>query len=139
MFIAKNNDLIVLAKDTLEELKEGLKFIKYTSIEETDEDYVLYRGQICTIERQTELETNFINHLTMTALDIISLVKSMGVSDEAILQYLQDNPTIQLQLTFCKDVYCGVVRQLCPIKITEDLIITDDIIVKAFKQKYNLD
>ena len=36
MFIAKNKNLIVLAKDTREELLEALKFIVYDAIEETD-------------------------------------------------------------------------------------------------------
>jgi hypothetical protein len=88
-----------------------------------------------TDEEKAKEKENLINHLTCTALDLITFIKSLGLTDEAILVYLQANPSLQLQLTFCKDVYCGVVRQLCPIKISEELIITDEQIVKFFKDK----
>ena len=55
MFIAKNNDLIVLAKDTEEELTEALKFILYTDIEETEIEYELYNGQYLTQEKIADL------------------------------------------------------------------------------------
>lgn len=48
MYIAKNNDLIILAKDTREELEQALKFMVYTSIEETEENYILYNGSYMT-------------------------------------------------------------------------------------------
>lgn len=48
MFIAKNNDFIVLARDTREELEQALTFMVYTSIEETEENYQLYNGQYLT-------------------------------------------------------------------------------------------
>lgn len=88
-----------------------------------------------TDKEKTQEKEDLINHLTCTALDLITFIKSLGLTDEAILVYLQANPSFQLQLTFCKDVYCGVVRQLCPIKISEELIITDEQIVKFFKDK----
>lgn len=91
-----------------------------------------------TAEELSQEEQNRINHLTCTALDLVIFIKSLGVSDEMILQYLNNNPSIQLQLTLCKDVYCGVVRQLCPITITEELTITDENVVDFFKQKYNI-
>lgn len=50
MFIAKNNDLIILAKDTREELEQALKLMVYTSIEETDIDYIFYNGSYITRE-----------------------------------------------------------------------------------------
>ncbi len=88
-----------------------------------------------TDEEKAQEKENSINHLTCTALDLVTFIKSLGLTDEAILVYLQANPSFQLQLTFCKDVYCGVVRQLCPIKISGELIITDEQIVKFFKDK----
>lgn len=54
MFIAKNNDLIILAKETREELEQALQFMVYTSIEETDIEYTMYGGEYLTPE---ELET----------------------------------------------------------------------------------
>lgn len=50
MFIAKNNDLIILAKETREELEQALQFMVYTSIEETDIEYELYNGVYLTKE-----------------------------------------------------------------------------------------
>lgn len=88
-------------------------------------------------EKAKEKE-NLINHSTMTALDFVTYIKKAGVSDEIILQYLQSNPSVQLQLTLCQNVYCGVVRQLCPIKITEELTLTDEQVVNMFKDKNNI-
>lgn len=56
MFIAKNEDLIILAKDTREELEQALQFMVYTSIEETDIDYQLYNGEYLTPEEIEEQE-----------------------------------------------------------------------------------
>ena len=50
MFIAKNNDLIVLAKKTREELEQALDFIIYTDIEETSINYQMYNGEYLTEE-----------------------------------------------------------------------------------------
>lgn len=87
-------------------------------------------------EEEKEIEEqNRINHLTMTALDFVTYIKKAGVTDEVILQYLQANPSVQLQLTLCQNVYCGVVRQLCPIKITEEMVLTDEQVVNMFKDK----
>lgn len=86
-------------------------------------------------EEKAQEKENSINHLTMTALDFVTYIKKAGVSDEIILQYLQSNPSLQLQLTLCQNVYCGVVRQLCPIKITEELTLTDEQVVSIFKDK----
>ena len=54
MFIAKNNDLIILAKDTREELEQALKFMVYTDIEETETEYQLYNGQYLTADEVAE-------------------------------------------------------------------------------------
>ena len=60
MFIAKNNDLIILAKETRAELEQALKFMVYTSIEETEIEYELYNGQYLTPEEVAEIrETDF--------------------------------------------------------------------------------
>ncbi len=50
MYIAKNGDLIVLARETEDELLRDLKFIVYTKIEETSENYILHDGQYLTEE-----------------------------------------------------------------------------------------
>ena len=138
MFIVKNNNRIILARDTREELEQALLFRRYTSIEETDIAYKLYDGEYLTPEEIALKEEIKINDLTCTALDIANLIKTLGLTDVEILQFLNANPSIQLRLTLCKDVFCGVVRQLCPLKISEQLTLTDDVVVDFFKKKHNL-
>ena len=91
-----------------------------------------------TQEEMAKEQEERLNHLTCTALDIVTLIKTLGMTDAEILQFLNANPSIQLQLTLCKDVYCGIVRQLCPIKLSEKLTLTDEIVVAFFKKKYNI-
>ena len=117
MFILKQGNIIAGVSKNKSELETLKTDIPNSVIEETDINY---------------------NHLTMTALDFVTYIKKAGVSDEIILQYLQSNPSVQLQLTLCQNVYCGVVRQLCPIKIIEQLIITDEQVVNMFKDKNKL-
>lgn len=121
--------------------KERINFIvennhnKGYTIEELENGSLQAFEMVKTDEEKVKEKEDLINHLTCTALDLITFIKSLGLTDEAILVYLQANPSFQLQLTFCKDVYCGVVRRLCPIKINEELIIADEQIVKFFKDK----
>ena len=110
-------------------------------VQQSDIDNAWYLAEKCpmkTDEEKAKEEQDKINHLTMTALDFVTYIKKVGVSDEIILRYLQANPSVQLQLTLCQNVYCGVVRQLCPIKITEQLIITDEQVVNMFKDKHKI-
>lgn len=58
MFIAKNNDLIILAKETREELEHALTFMPYTTIEETDIEYQLYNGEYLTAEEIAQIREN---------------------------------------------------------------------------------
>ena len=106
----------------------------YTIEEQADKIVALGKTQEEIAKEQEER----LNRLTCTALDIVTLVKTLGLTDTEILQYLQANPSVQLQLTLCQNVYCGVVRQLCPIKITEELILTDEQVVNMFKDKNKL-
>ena len=70
MFIAKNNDLIILAKDTREELEQALKFMQYTAIEETSINYELYDGQYLTPEEIAVKERQRLDQLTLTPADV---------------------------------------------------------------------
>lgn len=110
-------------------------------VQQSDIDSNYYLIDKCPMksdEQKIKEEQDKINHLTMTALDFVTYIKKAGVSDEIILQYLQANPSVQLQLTLCQNVYCGVVRQLCPIKITEESILTDEQVVNMFKDKHKI-
>ena len=138
MFIIKQGNIIAGASEVKDELIKLRTRIPNSVIEETDTNYVLYNGSYLTPEEIALKEQDKINHLTMTALDFVTYIKKAGVSDEIILQYIQANPSVQLQLTLCQNVYCGVVRQLCPIKVTEELILTDEQVVNMFKDKHKI-
>ena len=70
MFIAKNNDLIILAKETREELEQALQFMVYTDIEETDSEYELYNGEYLTPEEIAVKERERLDALTLTPADV---------------------------------------------------------------------
>lgn len=107
-------------------------------IEILEDETMQASKMVKTEEELAQEEQNRINHLTCTALDLVTFIKSLGLTDEQVLAYLEANPSLQLQLTFCKDVYCGVVRQLCPIALSEELSVTDEQIVEFFKYKNNV-
>ena len=48
MWIAKNNDLIILANNSRAELEKQLQFMVYTDIEETETEYTFYNGEYLT-------------------------------------------------------------------------------------------
>lgn len=123
--------------------EEYFKKIGYTLLDVTksDKDNQWYLTSECPMKTEAEKESEnqeIINHLKMTALDFVNYIKKAGVSDEVILQYLQANPSVQLQLTLCQNVFCGVVRQLCPLKISDTVTLTDEMVVSFFKKKHNI-
>lgn len=123
------------------EEKEKIKFIveqnhkKGYTIEFLEDGSLRAYEMVKTEDEIAQEKENAINHLTMTALDLVTYIKKAGVSEETIIAYLQANPSVQLQLTLCQNVYCGIVRQLCPIKVTEELSLTDEQVVNMFKDK----
>jgi len=89
MFIAKNNDLIVLAKDTREELEQALKFMVYTSIEETDINYQLYNGEYLTPEEVAQKQQEqFLKDFFNTSLGWVS--RKVHMKDGSIKDFLTD-------------------------------------------------
>ena len=70
MYIAKNNDLIVMAKYTREELEQALRFMVYTSIEETETEYQLYDGEYLTVDEIAQKEAERIAQLHLTRGDV---------------------------------------------------------------------
>ena len=137
MFIAKNKDLIVLAKDTREELEQALQFLVYDTIEETSEKLQLVNGKYITEKEAEQIEQDRINTLTMTALDFIGVLKSAGLTSQQIEDYLNSHLDVKHQLQYCQNVYCGIVRQLVPLEV-EGITITDEMVVAAFKAKHDL-
>lgn len=107
MFIAKNNDLIILAKDTREELEKALQFIVYTSIEETNVEYQLYGGEYLTPEEVAQKERERIMRLSMTPLDFLKALSKIGITYETVKQIMEANPEIEMEMRFCQNVYRG--------------------------------
>jgi hypothetical protein len=90
MFIAKNNDLIVLAKETREELEFALQIMDYTSIEETDIDYIFYNGQYITEAEILEQEIARIQELSMTRSDFFDgTIMAWGIGQDELLILIQ--------------------------------------------------
>ena len=138
--IDNNTGLCSIGTGTNIEFYKSIGMVEL-DVQQSDIDnryYLVGKCPMKTDEQKIKEEQDKINHLTMTGLDFVTYIKKTGVSDEIILQYLQANPSVQLQLTLCQNVYCGVVRQLCPIKITEELILTDEQVVNMFKDKHNI-
>lgn len=115
MFIAKNNGLIILAKDTREELEQALQLMVYTSIEETDIDYQLYGGEYLTPEEIEVKERERLDRLTLTPADVeraLYKAKKMDFEDLKAL-IVEQIPTIDikaLSIEFrAKDFYRGAV------------------------------
>ena len=136
--IANNHYAVALGDN-----EEYFKKIGYTLLDVTksDKDNQWYLTSECPMKTEVEKEAEnqeVINHLVCTALDLATFIKQTGLTDAEIVQFLNANPSLQLQLTLCKDVYCGVVRQLCPLKISDTVTLTDEMVVSFFKKKHNI-
>ena len=111
MWIAKNNDLIVLVLNTEEELREALQFIVYTNIEQTE--YQLYNGEYLTLEEIAVKERERKDAMTLTPADVeraLYKAKQMDFEDLKAL-IVQALPTVDikaLSIEFrAKDFYRG--------------------------------
>ena len=115
MFIAKDGDLIILARETEEELMEALKMMKYATIEETDIDYQLYNGEYLTPEEVAERERQRLDGLFLTPADVErALYKAKGMDFEDLKALIAEQiPTVDikgLSIEFrAKDFYRGAV------------------------------
>lgn len=113
MFIAKNNDLIILAKDTREELEQALTMMVYTSIEETDVDYQLYDGEYLTEDEIAVKERQRLDSLTLTPADVErALYKEKHMDFEDLKALIQEQlPQVDIKglaIEFrAKDFYRG--------------------------------
>ena len=113
MYIAKDGDLIILARETLEELMQDLKRMKYATVEETNIDYQYYNGEYLTPEEVAERERQRLDQLTLTPADVErALYKAKGMDFEDLKALIaQQIPTIDtkaLSIEFrAKDFYRG--------------------------------
>lgn len=138
-YVEKDNKIVLFNEDKQNILNTQEVFSDYAGLEIKETDRPIVDYMFADTEefntKQKEKEEDFVNRLTMTALDLINVLKSAGLTSQQIEDYLNTNLEVRHQLQYCQNVFCGVVRQLLPLTIG-DVIITDDFIVSAFKNKY---
>ena len=115
MFIAKQNDLIVLTGDSREVLEKATLLMPNITIEETDIEYVNVGGKYVTPEVAIEKEKERVAMLKMTPRDFLLAITNMGVEWTAIKALMDSNPQVAIELQFCNNVYRGnpLLDQLC--------------------------
>lgn len=115
MFIAKQNDLIVLTGDSREALEKATLLMPNITIEETDIEYVNVGGEYVTPEVAIEKEKERVAMLKMTPRDFLLAITNMGVEWTAIKALMDSNPQVAIELQFCNHVYRGnpLLDQLC--------------------------
>ena len=115
MYIAKQNDLIVLTGDSRETLEKATLLMPNITIEETDIEYVNVDGKYVTPEVAIEKEKERVAMLKMTPRDFLLAITNMGVEWTAIKALMDSNPQVAIELQFCNNVYRGnpLLDQLC--------------------------
>lgn len=87
-----------------------------------------------TEEELAERHQEWVNNLTMTPLDFIKVLMSLGLTLEQVNEFLESHLEVKMQLTYCNSVYCGVVKSFLPITI-EGVKITPEMAEQAFINK----
>lgn len=115
MYIAKQNDLIVLTGESKEVLEKATLLMPNITIEETDIEYVNVGGEYVTPEVAIEKEKERVAMLKMTPRDFLLAITNMGVEWTAIKALMDSNPQVAIELQFCNNVYRGnpLLDQLC--------------------------
>lgn len=103
----------------------------YYTIKETETELQAWGF---TEEEREEQRQDEVNNLTMTPLDFIKVLMSLGLTLEQVNAFLESHLEVKMQLTYCNSVYCGVVKSFLPITIGE-LIITPEMVEQAFINK----
>ena len=136
--ISGNHYAVALVDNEASFKKIGYTLLDVTKSDNENQWYITSECPMRTEEEKEAENQEVINRLVCTALDLATFIKQAGLTDTEIVQFLNANPSLQLQLTLCKDVYCGVVRQLCPLKISDTVTLTDEMVVSFFKKKHNI-
>lgn len=141
MFIAKHNNLIILAKNTREELEQALQLMVYDTIEEISEKLQLVNGKYVTEQEAKQIERDKINSLSMTPLDFIkALEKFAGITYAQVKELCDTYPEIDRELRFCQNVYRNnpMFSQEALAKLPEAFRLTDEQIDNLFIAVDNL-
>ena len=132
MFIAKQDDLIVLTGDSREALEKATLLMPNITIEKTDIEYVNVGGEYVTPEVAIEKEKERVAMLKMTPRDFLLAITNMGVKWTDIKALMDSNPQVAIELQFCNNVYRGnpLLDQLCG-----EFNITSEQLDELFKAK----
>lgn len=104
-------------------------------IEEIEPAGTVRRFEIFAVPEPTPEERQaFINNLTMTPLDFIKVLESLGLTLQQINTFLEANLEIKTQLQYCNSVYCGIVKSFLPITVY-GVELTAEMVEQAFKEK----
>ena len=106
MFIAKNEDVIVLANEREDILLEMLdrSYMAYTSIEETDINYILHNGQYVTQEEIDYQEKERIAKLTCTKRVFALMLQELGITYTMLKELIATNEQAQLEWDLCVEL-----------------------------------
>lgn len=115
MYIARQNDLIVLTGESREALEKATLLMPNITIEKTDIEYVNVGGEYVTPEVAIEKEKERVAMLKMTPRDFLLAITNMGVEWTAIKALIDSNPQVAIELQFCNNVYRGnpLLDKLC--------------------------
>lgn len=142
MFYIEQDNKIVLFDEDKEKLQNTLPFMpQYQDLEIKETTRPIDNFEFADTEeyiaKKQKEEEDKINYLTMTPLDFIKVLQSLGLSLEQINTFLDSNLEIKTQLQYCSNVYCGVVKQFLPLTVNE-VEITIENVEQAFKVKNNI-
>ena len=87
-------------------LRKDIKELARTHLgtEDTDETETYYAYQEAFLTKEEYAVYTNVDGLTMTALDFIKVLKSMGVTSAELHNYLDKNPDLKDELTFIKPI-----------------------------------
>lgn len=142
-----NADFEITKIKKLGDIKDGLILItaeQKAQIEADADYYVIEDGALVVNPNYEQIkaqkETERVARLTMTALDFIGVLQQTGLTLVQINEYLESHLDLKMQLTYCQNVYCGVVQQLCPLSLEKEdgttVTITKQVVINAFKAKH---
>ena len=115
MYIARQNDLIVLTGESREALEKATLLMPNITIEKNDIEYVNVGGEYVTPKVAIEKEKERVAMLKMTPRDFLLAITNMGVEWTAIKALIDSNPQVAIELQFCNNVYRGnpLLDKLC--------------------------
>ena len=108
MYIARQNDLIVLTGDSREALEKATLLMPNITIEETQEEYVLYNGKYLLANQVAQEERNRKDMLALTRCDVLkALYQAKGITPNDIKALLKDNVEALIELEYAQNFYRG--------------------------------